>query len=40
MFSWAMRDGVAESNPVIGTNRAVDEKSRDRVLSDEELEAI
>src|SRR5215212_3265339 len=40
LFSWAMREGLAEANPVIGTNRAVDEKSRDRVLSDEELAAI
>jgi integrase len=40
LFSWAMREGLAEANPVIGTNRAVDEKSRDRVLTDEELAAI
>jgi integrase len=31
---------LTEANPVIGTNRAVDEISRDRVLSDQELTAI
>ena len=35
-----MREGLADANPVIGTNRAVDERSRDRVLSDDELVAI
>jgi integrase len=35
-----MREGLAEVNPVIGTNRAVDETSRDRVLSDEEPAAV
>ena len=39
-FNWAMREGLSESNPVIGTNRAADERSRDRVLSDEELAVI
>jgi integrase len=39
-FNWAMREGLSDSNPVIGTNRAADERSRDRVLSDEELAAI
>src|SRR5215213_6333257 len=39
-FNWAMREGLSNSNPVIGTNRAADERSRDRVLSDEELVAI
>jgi integrase len=40
VFSWAMREGIAEANPVIGTNRAADEVSRDRVLSDDELAAV
>jgi integrase len=40
LFSWAMREGLVDANPVIGTNRSVDERSRDRVLSDEELAAI
>src|SRR5215207_9804741 len=39
-FSWAMRQGIADVNPVVGTNRAVDERARDRVLSDQELAAI
>lgn len=39
MFSWAMGEGLAASNPVINTNRR-DEKSRDRVLSDDELRTI
>lgn len=40
-FSWAMREGIAEENPVIGTNRpdeGVD--SRERVLAAAELKAI
>src|SRR5829696_5666573 len=39
-FNWAMREGLSDGNPVIGTNRAADERSRDRVLSGEELAAI
>jgi integrase len=39
-FNWAMREGLSDGNPIIGTNRAADERSRDRVLSDEELAAI
>jgi integrase len=35
-----MREGLSDGNPVIGTNRAADERSRDRVLSDEELARI
>ena len=35
-----MREGLSDGNPVIGTNRAADERSRDRVLSDKELAAI
>lgn len=38
-FSWTMREGLLDSNPVIGTNRQP-EKSRSRVLSDDELKAI
>lgn len=40
LFGWAMREGIAEGNPVIGTNKATDEVSRDRVLSDAELALI
>ncbi|MCW6506908.1 integrase arm-type DNA-binding domain-containing protein [Hyphomicrobiales bacterium BP6-180914] len=36
-FSWAIGEGLAENNPVAGTNKATDEVTRDRVLSDEEL---
>jgi integrase len=36
-FSWAIGEGLADANPVIGTNKATEEVSRDRVLTDEEL---
>jgi len=39
-FSWAIGEGLTDVNPVIGTNKACDEISRDRVLSDEELRLI
>jgi integrase len=39
-FSWAMREGLSQANPVIGTNRAVVNGSRDRVLTDDELRSI
>jgi integrase len=38
-FAWAMREGLANANPVIGTNREI-ERPRDRVLSDSELALI
>jgi len=38
-FSWAMGEGLADTNPVIGTNRT-EEKPRDRVLAPAELRAI
>jgi integrase len=40
-FTWAMREGIADENPVAGTNRpdeGVD--SRDHVLSDDELRTV
>jgi integrase len=40
LFGWAMREGIAEANPVIGTNKATEEISRDRVLSDDELALV
>ena len=40
LFAWAIREGLVETNPVIGTNRQTDEVKRDRVLSDDELVAI
>jgi integrase len=38
-FSWTMREGLLDNNPVVGTNRQP-EKSRTRVLSDDELRII
>jgi integrase len=41
LFSWAMREGLCESNPVIGTNDPeAGIKPRERVLDDRELRAI
>jgi integrase len=39
-FGWAMREGLADSNPIIGTNKAVTKGARDRVLTDDELRLI
>jgi integrase len=39
MFGWAMREGLADGNPVMDTGKR-EEKSRDRVLSDAELKII
>ena len=39
MFAWAIGEGLCESNPVTGTNKA-SEQERERVLSDSELVAI
>ena len=39
LFSWAMRQGLCDSNPIAGTHRAP-EKARERVLSSAELEII
>jgi integrase len=38
-FSWAMREGLAPSNPIANTNRR-EEQTRDRVLSNNELRRI
>jgi integrase len=40
MYAWAIGEGLCEANPVIGTNKASDDRPRDRVLSDAELVAI
>jgi integrase len=40
LFTWAMREGLAQENPVIGTNKPIEERSRDRVLSDDELATV
>jgi integrase len=39
-FSWAAREGYVESNPVAFTNKAVENGSRERVLTDEEITLI
>ena len=39
-FSWAMGEGLADSNPVIGSNKATDENARDRVLTNAELALV
>jgi integrase len=39
-YGWAMRMGIVEFNPVVGTIQPDAGKPRDRVLSDEELVAI
>jgi integrase len=39
-FSWAIGEGLVDATPVLGTNKATEEISRDRVLRDEELAAI
>lgn len=40
MFSWAVKEGLATGNPVIGTNRPYEEKPRERSLTNDELQAI
>ena len=40
MFNWAIMQGVADQNPVIGTGKVTKEVSRDRVLSDAELAMV
>ena len=39
-FGWAMREGLADANPIIGTNKAITKGDRDRVLTDDELGQI
>jgi integrase len=39
-YVWAMHQGLAEANPVIGTERPKTNGARERVLSDDELAAI
>ena len=34
MFAWAIGEGLCEANPVIGTNKAAEEKPRERLLDD------
>ena len=40
MFTWAMKQGLAEENPAAATARPVEPKARERVLSPDELRAI
>jgi len=40
LFTWAMQNGLAESNPIVGTAPAGRERSRERVLSPAELTLI
>jgi integrase len=40
MFNWAIREGYDVANPVQGTNKPAQPKSRERVLTDAELKAI
>ena len=39
-YSWAMGEGVAEANPVIGTHKPIEEMPRIRVLTDAELAEV
>jgi len=40
MFAWAIREGLIETNPVVGTGKADEGHSRERVLLESELRAI
>lgn len=40
MFAWAIGEGLVEANPVTGTNKPAEERSRERVLSEAELCAV
>jgi integrase len=40
LFAWAIGEGIADQNPVIGTNKPSEPPARDRVLSDAELAEV
>lgn len=40
VFSWALREELAERNPVAGLSKPHKEKARERVLSDEEMRLL
>jgi integrase len=40
LYAWTIAEGLADANPVVGTNKAAEEISRDRVLNDEELRLV
>ena len=39
-FAWALRHGLADANPVVGTEAPAPESKRDRVLSPAEMAAV
>jgi len=40
LFAWAIGEGLTDTNPVVGTNKATEEVARDRVLTGDELSLI
>jgi integrase len=40
LFSWAIGEGLIDTNPVVGTNKPAEEIARDRVLTPVELAAV
>ena len=38
-YSWAMKEGLADANPVVNTNKAAENSGRERVLSAGEIQA-
>lgn len=41
LFAWAMKEGMVDANPVIGTNNPIEGKQgRDRVLTEQELQIV
>ena len=39
-FAWTLKEGLAESNPVVNTNKAIESGARHRVLNADELREI
>jgi len=41
LFAWAMKEGMVDTNPVVGTNNPIEGKlGRDRVLTDDEIRIV
>jgi integrase len=40
VYAWAIAEGVADANPVVGTRKPVEEVARDRLLTNNELAAV
>jgi integrase len=40
LYTWCMQEGLVNTNPIIGTRKPPENKSRDRVLDDSELAAV